>query len=413
MQYQKIFFVAVVITGILLLVFLGQLSQANTTMGAGVEDEGLASVPTIRPPAATPRVSPATPTLVAAVLPPTSAPTTVSNGLTSAGLSAITAVEAAAAVVEEAEIRFHTVQAGETLVQIAEQYGAGLPAIIARNELPPTGAINAGQLLMIPIKRPTPEPPGITLNGLPQERFIVLSTVVEEHELAIYERGQALGRNAHAFSVIGDSTVEMFNFLTGFETVAYDLGNFSYLEPVLFHYAGSFSRPRMAVESGIHSRQVFLDYYADPAYCEEGESMIDCEWRLASPSVVLIRMGSNDGKPELYATEMRRIVDYALERGVIPIIGTKADDFLDPGYTNNATLRQIAAEYRLPLWDFQLVAQTLPDKGLLYDRVHLTLFPEFDWTLGEAYRTGHGLQNLTALMALAAVLDIVSEDSAR
>jgi len=110
---------------------------------------------------------------------------------------------------------------------------------------------------------------------------------------------------------------------------------------------------------------------------------------------------------------MRRIVDYALERGVIPIIGTKADDFLDPGYANNATLRQIAAEYRLPLWDFQLVAQTLPDKGLLYDRVHLTLFPEFDWTLGEAYRTGHGLQNLTALMALAAVLDIVSEDSAR
>jgi hypothetical protein len=128
---------------------------------------------------------------------------------------------------------------------------------------------------------------------------------------------------------------------------------------------------------------------------------------------VLIRIGSNDGKPELFDTEVRRMVGYALEKGTVPVIGTKADQFLDPGYVNNGLLRQIAKDYRLPLWDFQLVAQTLPDNGLLSDQVHLTLFNEFDWTTSAGFRTGHGLQNLTALLALDAVLKAVTDPSIR
>jgi LysM repeat protein len=411
MQYQKVFLIAVALTGILLVVFLSQLAKAGTIFGATVEKAVSEALPTDVPLALVPTIVRPTPTLaVLSTAPGPSTSDSAGSAIVAASLPTATPPPAMDQIASSHTL-FHTVQAGETLVQIAEQFGSTVAAIIARNQLPSSGTINSGQLLIIPVLQTTPaaEPAGLIVNGLSLEAFIIMPPEVQEHVQAIYQRGMTLGRDPHSLSVIGDSTVEMLNFLTGFETLTYNLGEYGFLEPVLAHFAGSFSRPRFAVEQGIHSRQVFLEDFADPEYCEPGESMIDCEWRLHNPSVVLVRMGSNDGKPDLYDREMRRIVSYALERGTIPIIGTKADEFLDPGHTNNQTLRQIARDYRLPLWDFQLVAQTLPDNGLLSDRVHLTLFPEFDWTMPEAFRTGHGLQNLTALLALDAVLQTVAE----
>ncbi len=394
-KFHKVFLVAVGISGVLLVVLLTQLSGAraeNPAVNLPAPTLVAAAALPVLPTSTTPPLPQTTPTLQ--VLPsPTPLPPTPT-------ISTAT---------RPANTRSHIVRSGETLVQIAEQYGATLDELIALNHLSASGAINDGQLLLVPVPPPTPTPaqPAVTVNNLPLDAFLIMPPDVQENVRAIYARGLALGRDPYSFSVIGDSTVEMLNFLTGFETGSYHLGDYSYLQPVLTHYAGSFARPRMAVEQGIHSRQVFLDTFADPEYCEPGESMIDCEWRLHNPSVVLIRIGSNDGKPDIFDREVRRMVEYALERGTIPVIGTKADQYLDPGYVNNGLLRQIAQEYRLPLWDFQLVAQTLPNSGLLPDQVHLTLFLAFDWRLPEAFTTGHGLQNLTALMALYDVLAVV------
>jgi len=400
-QFPKIFFMAVIITGITLVALLLQLSRASADWGAAsgrVDGEPLPTlVEMVNVPTSSAALAPT------AVVPTPVAAATLSSG-SAAGAVAIPPTFTPPPVAA-GNGRVHIVEEGETLVQIADRFRTTATELMALNKLN-SANLDAGQVLLLPTVTPSPAAtvPAIMVNGLTLEQFIIMPPDVQANVRAIFERGQALGRDPMAFSIIGDSTVEMLNFLTGFETLAFHLGNYDYLQRVLDAYTGSFARPRFAVEQGIHSRQIFLSDYADPQYCGEDESMIDCEWRHQNPSVVIIRIGSNDGKPELFETEMRRIVNYALERGTVPIIGTKADQYLDPGYGNNRILRQIANDYRLPLWDFQRVANTLPDNGLLSDRVHLTLFYEFDWRMAEAYRTGHGLQNLTALMALDAVL---------
>jgi hypothetical protein len=96
-------------------------------------------------------------------------------------------------------------------------------------------------------------------------------------------------------------------------------------------------------------------------------------------------------------------VEYAIEQGVIPVIGTKADRFEGEDNINNIMLRQIAADYRLPLWDFDLVAATIPGRGLYIDDVHMTIYYAHDYTSPVALQRGHGVHNLTALMVLDAI----------
>jgi hypothetical protein len=103
------------------------------------------------------------------------------------------------------------------------------------------------------------------------------------------------------------------------------------------------------------------------------------------------------------------VVEFSIENGVIPVIVTKADRFEGPENTNNIILRQIADEFQVPLWDFDLVADTLPGRGLKEDQVHLTVFLENDYTMSEAYETGHGTHNLSALMVLESIRQLITE----
>jgi hypothetical protein len=93
---------------------------------------------------------------------------------------------------------------------------------------------------------------------------------------------------------------------------------------------------------------------------------------------------------------------------VIPILGTKADRFEGPGNVNNAIIRRLATDYGVPLWDFDLLAGTIPGRGLTVDNVHMTTFFAHDWTQPVAFQRGHGVHNLTALMALDAVLEVIA-----
>jgi hypothetical protein len=121
-------------------------------------------------------------------------------------------------------------------------------------------------------------------------------------------------------------------------------------------------------------------------------------------------LGTNDaGNPPGFDFNMRKVIEFSIENGVIPIIVTKADRFEGPDNINNNILRQIAADYQVPLWDFDLVADTLPGRGLKDDKIHLTVFVENDYNLPEAFQTGTGVHNLTGLMALDAVRQAIME----
>jgi hypothetical protein len=120
----------------------------------------------------------------------------------------------------------------------------------------------------------------------------------------------------------------------------------------------------------------------------------------------LIRLGSNDrGASGLFDSNMRLAVQIALDNGVIPVLGTKPDRFEGSGNVNNIMIRQIAADFRIPLWELDLAAATIPGRGLGTDNVHLTSLYPYDYGLSWALQRGHAVQNISALMILHTILE--------
>jgi hypothetical protein len=227
----------------------------------------------------------------------------------------------------------------------------------------------------------------------------IFSTGDADTVRAIFEHGQALGNNPHAFSKIGDCNSELPFFLGKFDKEEYNLGLYAYLQPVIDQFAGSFGRESMAVWTGNHAWAVFDATWSNPAYCLPGETPIACEFRANRPSLVLIRLGTNEsGSPDLFETNLRQIIEFSIDHGVIPVLGTKADH-LEGSDRNNDIVRALAEEYGVPLWDFGRVADSLPARGLLADGFHMSYVPP-DYTTPAALQTGHSVQNLMALMAL-------------
>ena len=218
----------------------------------------------------------------------------------------------------------------------------------------------------------------------------------------IFERGQALGNNPHAFSKVGDCNSELPFFLGRFDSGDYDLGPYAYLQPAIDYFAGSFGRQSMAVWTGSHAWSVLDPTWARPVFCLPGETPLGCEFRLHRPSIVLVRLGTNEAySPTLFEQHMRAIIEYAIERGVIPVLGTKADQ-LEGSDRINDIVRQLAAEYEVPLWDFGRVAGTIPGRGLRPDGFHMTWYAP-NYSDPRALQAGHSVHNLAALIALYTV----------
>jgi LysM repeat protein len=335
----------------------------------------------------------------------------------------------------------HTVQAGETLYRIAIQYNL-LPEEVAHfNGITELTMIYEGQTLSIPesaipiasvptldsssVALPSPTeslsdlgilatyipmrpPPSGNVNRIPIDTIAVMPEGVIQHIRNIYAIGQSLGRNPRAFSKLGDSTIENPHFLARFDEGAYNLGEYGYLQGIISFYVGSFGR-QGAVRRGLHTWSVLDPMWAGGP-CQAGENLLACELRIQNPSVLIMHLGSNDaGVPEATERNFREIVEFCMANGVIPILGTKADRH-EGSNVNNEMIRRIAFEYNLPLWDFDVVAATIPGRGLDQDGVHMTSFFAHDWSSPTAYERGYGLMNLTALIALDKVWRAVMQD---
>lgn len=334
----------------------------------------------------------------------------------------------------------HTVQRGDTLYQIALAYGVTVETLVAANNIADASQIFVGQQLVIsdsgqpiatstlipalasgrdvtvafaandePPPLPASIPPDISVNNLTLADFLIMPPKVVENIRAVYDYGKILNRNPRAFSKLGDSTIENPHFLTRFDESGYNLGVYAYLQPVIDYYHGSFSRQSRAVIRGLHTWSVLDPMWA--AGCLPGENMLACEFRIHNPAIIFVRLGSNDkGVPASTEKHLREVINYCLGNGVIPIMGTKADRFDGAENINNQIIRQLAAELKVPLWDFDLLAGTIPGRGLGPDHVHMTTFFAHDWTQPEAYTTGNGVHSITALMVLDAVWRTLSND---
>jgi len=403
---------ACILSGVLLFCAWAAISwrvlstYADSPAAQTVRSPGLVQSPQARPAALLPRSSPTS--VVATLVPhPTGTPQPVAELIRPAPGSTL----------------LYQVKPGDTLFTIALNFDVRLDALVQFNHIADPEMIWPGQELVIPgdgVPAPTRPPATRTairaatrlpmallppapghVNGVSTEQFVVIPTAVRQNIRKIYAQGQAHGNNPRAFSKIGDSNMENPYFLASFDDEPYNLGEYAYLAPAIDYFSGSFGRQSMAVRIGFHSWSVLDATLSDKTTCWPDETPFDCELRLHNPGIVLIRLGTNDaGYPDRLRERLRTMVGLCIQRGIVPVLGTKADRAEGPENINNMIIRQIAADNNIPLWDFDLVAQTMPDSGLGQDHVHLTTFYPLDYTSPEAFQHGHSVDDLTVLIVL-------------
>lgn len=257
-------------------------------------------------------------------------------------------------------------------------------------------------------RTPTPGP-ARPATATPEAKAPVFTTVgpddpilpkVSARAKEIYALGQKLGNDPRAFSKIGDCNSALPLFLANFDNPeSYRLGTYAYLQPVLDHFEGSYTHDSVAARDGFSTSSLFAVIQNDPARCLASESPLNCELRLQRPSFAFIGLGTNGNwqTDESFERGLRRILDLTIQRGVVPILSTKADD-MEGGARFNFIIARLAREYDVPLWNFWKAAQVLPDFGIDYT-YHLSWAkPFFDDP--KTLQTGWGVRNLTALQAL-------------
>ncbi len=125
--------------------------------------------------------------------------------------------------------------------------------------------------------------------------------------------------------------------------------------------------------------------WADPAYCQGGETPLTCEYRRSKPAVAFIMLGVLDVywyTPQQYEANMRQIIETSIQQGVIPVIttfpitaGNSGDAAGDYGgaisFDDRAAYRaefdlilvNLANEYGVPLMNLWRAAIDLPRSG--------------------------------------------------
>jgi hypothetical protein len=125
-----------------------------------------------------------------------------------------------------------------------------------------------------------------------------------------------------------------------------------------------------------------------------------CEYRLWQPSYVIISLEVWHGPTEMYVDNLRQVLDFWISKDVVPILATKADNREDD-WSINAAIADLAWEYDIPLWNFFMAAQPLPNYGLT-DGFHLS-YAQCDFTSESAMQNAWPWRNLTALQSLDSV----------
>lgn len=240
----------------------------------------------------------------------------------------------------------------------------------------------------------------------------VYPAAVSDAMKALYRQGLADGNDPNAFSKTGDCQNVLPTFLAPFADPAnYDLGSYSSLQSTIDHFAGSFDRVSAATDNGFNVAAVLSPLWADKRVCQGGETPLQCEDRLHNPSIAIVNMETwwQHRPPAEYERYLSQIVEFWIAQGVVPIVGTKADNLEGDNGINEAIVR-VADKYQIPLWNFWLAAQPLPSHGLTQDGFHLTFARDF---FNDPHRMEYGwpVRNLTALQALDAVYRELNADS--
>ena len=245
---------------------------------------------------------------------------------------------------------------------------------------------------------------------LEQGEWMTLPVIPEisERALAIYEEGLKKGNDPHAFSKVGDCQNVPSMFVSIFDHPGfYTLGEQNtYLLETIDWYQGSFERESQAVRRGFNAASVVSPVWANPEFCETGEDPLQCELRLHNPSIAIVSLETWwAGNPDNYEKYVRQILQGLVDEGVLPVLATKADN-LEGDHRINEILAGLVHEFQIPLWNFWLAVQPLPNHGLMEDDFHLTFAPnQFDDL--QMMEAAWPWRNLTALQVLDKIRETV------
>src|SRR5260221_3556030 len=225
----------------------------------------------------------------------------------------------------------------------------------------------------------------------------------------IYLKGQSLGNHGNIFTKVGDCNSKSDVYLGSLDTGTYKLGRYASLQNTISYFKGSFNRNSAAAQIGFNVVTVQDSLWADPKACEGSESPLTCEYRLVQPSIALIMFGANDVlflSPKLYQQYLRQIVEQSIADVIIPVLMTftwhsNTDDALrEKMLTFNMIDVNLAHDYSIPLINFWLASQYLPDHGISRDNAHVNWSVNgLDFT-GDETRWGETLRSLLTLEML-------------
>lgn len=236
------------------------------------------------------------------------------------------------------------------------------------------------------------------------------------HVQDIYTRGQALGRDPHVVSKVGDCNSVGGFFLHPFAQGRYDLGPYGGLQAVIDHFGASLDYHSYAAYTGLNARAALESTWANPDVCEPGESTLACEIRARNPAFAVIMFGTNDMislRPEEFDRAMRRLVVETMEAGVVPVMSTFPTHLAIPeeSVLYNQIVVLIARDFNLPIMNLWLALEPLEDRGIGADGYHLNgpLTGAGDFASAENLRRGQPLRNLITLQTLDVVWREVAE----
>ncbi len=265
------------------------------------------------------------------------------------------------------------------------------------NTLEPTATVTDG-----PAPRPgaSPLPASLDLDPADWKNWPVQPIITERARL-IYQIGQGLGNDPHAFSIFGDCQSEPDVFMGVYET---DPAAVQALSPELQEtvdwFSGSFNRLSPTVKGGTTTGALLWTVWHQNKFtCTAYESPMDCELRLHNPSFVIIHVGTHYENSN--SDYLRKVVDRLIKKGVVPIIASKADDREHDDRVNTG-YAQVAVDYDLPFWNFWAAVDDLPNRGL-YTRPDVPLQGDLYLTI-----TAAAIHRLSALQVLDSVRRAVS-----
>jgi hypothetical protein len=244
---------------------------------------------------------------------------------------------------------------------------------------------------------------------------------ISEQARLIYLDGLDRGLNPNTFAKVGDCMTDNPNFLLPIGDDNYDLGEYESLGGVIEQYGGdeldSFGRVSQAAAGGFNTSSLLDAMWANPEFCEAGETPLSCEYRIMQPSVALIMFGTNDVyylDEAQYEYSLRSIIVETIRNGTLPVLSTfpLRPEFPEKSALYNQIVAKVALDYDIPLINLWRALEPLPNQGVdPVETTHMTS-PD-DGTAAhfneENLQTGFVVRNLATLQTLEALLNAVTE----